>query len=88
MLSRWFNSSLLRSSCRSSCWAPVLSGVLLASSMSTASADNLSVVRDLASRVGPIVGSAQACQNVARSRVQLIVDKLQAVIREASNNET
>jgi len=56
--------------------------------MSTASADNLSVVRDLASRVGPIVGSAQACQNVARSRVQLIVDKFQAVIREASNNET
>jgi ABC-type branched-subunit amino acid transport system substrate-binding protein len=45
-------------------------------------------VRDLASRVGPIVGSAQACQNVARSRVQLIVDKFQAVIREASNNET
>jgi len=88
MLSRWFNSSLLRSSCLSSCWAPVLSGVLLASSMSTASADNLSVVRDLASRVGPIVGSAQACQNVARSRVQLIVDKFQAVIREASNNET
>jgi len=59
---------------------------LLASS-GTASADNLSVVRDLASRVGPIVGSAQACPNVARSRVQLIVDKFQVVIREASNND-
>jgi branched-chain amino acid transport system substrate-binding protein len=88
MLSRWFNSNLLRSSCLNSCGVSVLSGVLLASSMSGASADNLSVVRDLASRVGPIIGSAQACQNVARSRVQLIVDKFQAVIREASNNET
>jgi branched-chain amino acid transport system substrate-binding protein len=88
MSSRWFNSSLLRSSCLNSRWVPVLTGVLLASSMCTASADNLSVVRDLASRVGPIIGSAQACQNVARSRVQLIVDKFQAVIREAANNET
>ena len=88
MSSRWFNSSLLRSSCLNSRWVPVLSGVLLASSMGAASADNLSVVRDLAGRVGPIVGSAQACQNVARSRVQLIVDKFQAVIREAANNET
>jgi branched-chain amino acid transport system substrate-binding protein len=55
--------------------------------MGSASADNLSVVRDLAGRVGSIVGSAQACQNVARSRVQLIVDKFQAVIREASSND-
>jgi len=59
---------------------------LLASS-GTASADNLGVVRDLASRVGPIIGSAQACPNVARSRVQVIVDKFQGVIREASNND-
>jgi len=88
MLSRWSNSSLLRSSFLNSCGASVLSGILLASSVGGASADNLSVVRDLASRVGPIIGSAQSCQNVARSRVQVIVDKFQAVIREASNNET
>jgi ABC-type branched-subunit amino acid transport system substrate-binding protein len=61
---------------------------MLAGSLGTASADNLSVVRDLASRVGPIVGSAQACQAIARPRIQLIVDKFQAVIRESSSNET
>ena len=44
-------------------------------------------MRDLASRVGPIIGSALACQNVARPRVQVIIDKFQAVIREASSNE-
>ncbi len=86
MLNRWINSSLSRRSCLNSCWTPVLFGALLAST-GTASADNLSVVRDLASRVGPIIGSAQACQNVARSRVQLIVDKFQAAIRESSNSD-
>jgi branched-chain amino acid transport system substrate-binding protein len=88
MLNRWFDANLLRSSCLSSCWAPVLSGVLLASGIGAASADNLSVVRDLASRVGLIVGSAQACQTIARPRIQLIVEKFQAVIREAANGET
>ncbi len=88
MLSWWYNSNLLRNSCLNFCWAPFLSSVLLASSIGAASADNLSVVRDLASRVGPIVGAAQACQGIARPRVQLIVDKFQAVIRDASNNET
>jgi branched-chain amino acid transport system substrate-binding protein len=86
MLNRWINSSLSRRSRLNSCWTPVLFGALLAST-GTASADNVSVVRDLASRVGPILGSAQACPNVARSRVQLIVDKFQSVIREASNND-
>src|SRR5215831_7042672 len=88
MLRRWFNASPLQSSFLSVCCVPLLSGVMLAGSLGTASADNLSVVRDLASRVGPIVGSAQACQAIARPRIQLIVDKFQAVIRESSSNET
>src|SRR5215831_899796 len=88
MVSRWFNANLLRSSFLSACWAPVLSSVLLAGSIGAAAADNLSVVRDLASRVGAIVGSAQACQAIARPRIQQIVDKFQAVIRESSSNET
>jgi branched-chain amino acid transport system substrate-binding protein len=87
MSNRWINSSLSARSCLNSCWTPLLFGALLVST-GTASADNLGVVRDLASRVGPIVGSAQACPNVARSRVQLIVDKFQAVIREASANDS
>src|ERR1700760_2043378 len=64
----------------------LLFGALLAGAGS-ASADDVGVVRELAGRVGPIIGSAQACPNLARSRSQLIVDKFQAAIREASNND-
>ena len=45
------------------------------------------MVRELAARVGPIIGSALACQNITRPRVQVIIDKFQAVIREASPSE-
>ena len=86
MLNWWINSKLSRHPSLNSCRTAVLFGALLAST-GTASADNLGVVRDLASRVGPIIGSAQACPNVARSRVQVIVDKFQGVIREASNSD-
>jgi branched-chain amino acid transport system substrate-binding protein len=64
----------------------VLFGALLASAGS-ASADDMGVVRELAGRVGPIIGSALACPNLARSRSQFIVDKFQAAIREASSND-
>jgi branched-chain amino acid transport system substrate-binding protein len=86
MLNWWINSSLSRRFYLNSCLTPVLFGALLAST-GTASADNLGIVRDLASRVGPIIGSALACPTLARSRVQLIVDKFQGVIREASSND-
>jgi branched-chain amino acid transport system substrate-binding protein len=49
--------------------------------------DKTDVVRDLAGRVGPIVGSALACRDIARPRIQVIVDKFKAVITEASSNE-
>src|ERR1700759_2379270 len=64
----------------------VLFGALLASAGS-ASADDVGVVRALAGRVGPIIGSAQACPNLARSRSQVIIDKFQAAIREASDSD-
>ncbi|MGA7809071.1 MAG: ABC transporter substrate-binding protein, partial [Bradyrhizobium sp.] len=86
MSNLWCNSTLPSSALKSSRWAIVVFGALLATGASPASADNLSVVRDLASRVGPIIGSALACQNIARPRVQVIVDKFQAVIREASTS--
>ena len=60
---------------------------VLAGTASAARADNVDVVRDLAGRVGPIVGSALACRDIARPRIQVIVDKFAAVIREASSNE-
>src|SRR5712672_4093795 len=52
-----------------------------------AAGDKTDVVRDLAGRVGPIVGSASACRDIARPRVQAITDKFTAVITEAATNE-
>jgi ABC-type branched-subunit amino acid transport system substrate-binding protein len=65
----------------------ILFGALLASVAGAAPGDNMNVVRDLAGRVGPIIGSALACRDIARPRIQVIADKFAAVIREASSNE-
>jgi branched-chain amino acid transport system substrate-binding protein len=64
-----------------------LFGVLLAGAAGAAPGDKADVVRDLAGRVGPIVGSALACQDIARPRIRVIVDKFAAVIKEASSSE-
>ncbi len=69
-------------------WAIALSCALLAGSAGAATpGDNVGVVRDLASRVGPIVGSALACPEIGHPRIQVIADKFRAVIREVSTNE-
>src|SRR3954452_14214732 len=68
-------------------WMMALLGALLAGTAGAAAGDKTDVVRDLAGRVGPIVGSALACRDIARPRIQLIVDKFTAVITEASSNE-
>src|ERR1700736_4817328 len=65
----------------------LLFSALLAGIASAAAGDKTDVVRDLAGRVGPIIGSALACPDVARPRIQAIVDKFAAVIKEASSNE-
>jgi branched-chain amino acid transport system substrate-binding protein len=80
-------TTLVRKSRSTLRWITVLLGVTLATSAGAAPGDNITVVRDLASRVGPIIGSALACRDIARTRVQVIADKFQAVIREASSNE-
>ena len=67
-------------------WMTILFSALLASTAGAAG-NNTDVVRDLASRVGPIVGSALACPDIARPRIQVIVDKFAAVIEQASSNE-
>jgi len=51
-----------------------------------ASGDKIGVVRDLTVRVGPVVGSALACKDIARPRIKAIVDKFAAVIKEATSN--
>ena len=67
-------------------WMMVASGALLAGAGGAAAGDK-DVVRDLAGRVGPIIGSALACRDIARPRIQVIVDKFTAVITEASTND-
>src|SRR5882757_2203029 len=67
-------------------WMMVVSGALLAG-VGDAGAGDKDVVRNLAGRVGPIIGSALACRDIARPRIQIIVDKFTAVIAEASTNE-
>jgi len=67
-------------------WMVVVSGALLAG-VGHAPAGDKDVVRNLAGRVGPIIGSALACRDIARSRIQIVVDKFTAVITEASTNE-
>ena len=59
---------------------------LLASPAGAESGDRLDVVRDLAMRVGPVVGSALACKDIARPRIKTIVEKFAVVIKEASPN--
>lgn len=66
--------------------APALCGLVLAVGADGAAADNIGVVRELAGRVGPIVGSAQACRSIAVDRTQTIILKFQQAIREASAN--
>src|SRR6202158_3444792 len=68
-------------------WMMVLSGALLAGTGSVSAGDKTYIVRDLAGRVGPVIGSALACRDIARPRIQLIVDKFTAVIAEAASND-
>ena len=65
--------------------AALLIGVLLAAPAGAAPGDKIDVLRDLAGRVGAVVGSALTCKDIARPRVQTVVDKFTAVIREASD---
>ena len=69
-------------------WAIALCGILLAGpAIAAAPGDNVGVVRDLAGRVGPILGSALACQDIAQSRIQFVADKFRAVIRDVSTTD-
>jgi branched-chain amino acid transport system substrate-binding protein len=80
-----FNSTVVRSS--RSRWMAALLAVAFTSFAGSAIGDNANVVRELAGRVGPIIGSALACTDIARPRIQFITDKFQTVIRETSSSE-
>ena len=74
-------------------WTMVSVGALFASpasaasTTSAASTSGTGLVRDLAFRVGPIVGAALVCGDIARSRLQIIVDKFHTLIRKAASQE-
>jgi hypothetical protein len=68
-------------------WTMFLACALLASPASAARNGSADVVRDLAVRVGPIVGGALACREIVRSRLQIIADKFHAVICDAARNQ-
>jgi ABC-type branched-subunit amino acid transport system substrate-binding protein len=67
-------------------WCVLFVGSCLLLPSGSALAASSDVVRDLASRVGPIVGQASTCQAIAQGRVQTIVDQFSEVIRQASAN--
>src|SRR5215475_16183881 len=67
--------------------AALLAGILLAGPAGAAPGDKFDVLRDLAGRVGAVVGSALTCKDIARPRVQVVVDKFTSVIKEAAASE-
>ena len=77
----------LRSFATTARWILLSTVALFAGATGAAASNNTDLVRDLAGRVGPIIGSALACPDIARPRIRVIADKFAAVIREASSNE-
>lgn len=65
-------------------WIIFVFAALFAGVAGATPGDKVNVVRDLANRVGPVVGAALACRDIARPRVQVIVDKFAAVIKDAA----
>ena len=67
--------------------AALVAGMLLAAPAGAAPGDKVDVLRDLAGRIGAIIGSASSCKDIAKPRTQMVADKFTAVIKEASNTE-
>ena len=80
-------AKVLRSMTQRPRWTMILLATLIAGGAAAAPGSNTDVVRDLAVRVGPIIGSALACRDIARPRIQAIVDKFVTVIRETASSE-
>ena len=68
-------------------WTAFLLSVFFITAAKAAPGDKTELVRDLAARVGPVIGSALACPDVARPRLQTVIEKFAAVIRDAAANE-
>jgi len=68
-------------------WTSLLVSSVFISTAQAAPGDKIELVRDLAGRVGPVIGSALACPEITRPRVQSVIEKFAAVIRDAASNE-
>ncbi|MGJ4881766.1 MULTISPECIES: ABC transporter substrate-binding protein [unclassified Bradyrhizobium] len=67
-------------------WCALLLGTCLFVPAASAVPISPDVVRDLAARVGPVVGQAATCREIAQGRVQTIIDQFSEVIRQGSSN--
>jgi ABC-type branched-subunit amino acid transport system substrate-binding protein len=68
-------------------WTSFLVSAFFITAAEAAPGDKIELVRDLAGRVGPVIGSGLACPDIARPRIQLVIEKFAAVIRDAASNE-
>jgi branched-chain amino acid transport system substrate-binding protein len=68
-------------------WISFLLSAFFITAAEAAPSDKIELVRDLAGRVGPVIGSALACPDITRPRIQLVIEKFAAVIRDAASNE-
>ena len=68
-------------------WTAFLLSAFFITTAKAAPGDKIELVRDLAGRVGPVIGSALACPDITRPRIQSVIEKFAAVIRDAASNE-
>jgi branched-chain amino acid transport system substrate-binding protein len=68
-------------------WTAFLLSAFFITTAKAAPGDKIDLVRDLAGRVGPIIGSALACPDITRPRIQSVIEKFAAVIRDVASNE-
>jgi ABC-type branched-subunit amino acid transport system substrate-binding protein len=68
-------------------WTSFLLSAFFITAAEAAPGDKIELVRDLAGRVGPVIGSGLACPDIARPRIQSVIEKFAAVIRDAASNE-
>ena len=68
-------------------WTSFLFSAFFITAAEAAPGDKMELVRDLAGRVGPVIGSALACPDVGRPRIQSVIEKFAALIRDAASNE-
>jgi ABC-type branched-subunit amino acid transport system substrate-binding protein len=68
-------------------WTVLLFSFFPITAAKAAPGDKAELVRDLAGRVGPVIGSALSCPDITRPRIQTVIEKFVAVIRDAAANE-